>query len=49
VDVAYRQTLAEAAARIEFKPVDGDEFATRWWEWYPWMKYMQNMRSISPQ
>jgi mannose-6-phosphate isomerase-like protein (cupin superfamily) len=35
--------------RIEFKRVDGDEFATRWREWYPWMKYMQNMRSTSPQ
>jgi hypothetical protein len=30
--------------RIEFKRVDGDDFATHWREWYPWMKYMKNMR-----
>jgi len=30
--------------RIEFKRVDGDDFASHWREWYPWMKYMKNMR-----
>jgi hypothetical protein len=35
--------------RIEFKRIDGDDFATHWQEWYPWMKYMQNMRSSPPQ
>jgi hypothetical protein len=35
--------------RIEFKRVDGDDFATHWREWYPWMQYMQSMRSSSPQ
>ena len=35
--------------RIEFKRIDGDDFATHWREWYPWMKYMQYMRSSSPQ
>jgi hypothetical protein len=35
--------------RIEFKRVDGDEFASHWREWYPWMQYMQNMRSNPAQ
>jgi mannose-6-phosphate isomerase-like protein (cupin superfamily) len=30
--------------RIEFKRVDGDDFASHWRDWYPWMKYMKNMR-----
>lgn len=30
--------------RIEFKRVDGDDFATHWRQWYPWMKYMKNVR-----
>ncbi len=30
--------------RIEFKRIDGDDFAAHWREWYPWMKYMKNMR-----
>jgi hypothetical protein len=30
--------------RIEFKRVDGDDFASHWQKWYSWMKYMKNMR-----
>ena len=35
--------------RIEFKRIDGDDFATHWRAWYPWMQYMQNMRSTQVQ
>ena len=28
--------------RIEYKRIDGDEFAQNWKKWYPWMQYMQS-------
>lgn len=30
--------------RVEFKRVDGTDFATHWRQWYPWMQYMKYMR-----